>query len=374
MTSTPSPTVTPTITPTPDRKCWGVTTANLHVRSEPGGTSLGVIPAGDTVTLEAYWIYNGARWYQHYWLPGQVGYSHSSYFNIPPDADCSALPDVTPRETREIKVGCHILMGEGASACMEYVHNMQTAKCLPGSFHICLQMKQANPDLWIVARLFNDKVAHNLDYDLLEFWEQTAHAIPDGYDAWEPENESTPQTIDQWQRWSSFNIGLAKILTNEKNMQLLAFSFGPGWPAQNELSYTLPYLEWVSANPLPDGRYHGVASHAAMFAPWNRADMPWVNEPWIAGRVYKARDYLYDNHGFELATWPGVWLISEGGLSDGYSGSWTAPYTCDEAASAFKDTLRVYAENGYPHALTWWNFGQIGMWTSDHDCADEMFG
>lgn len=98
LTSTPSPTATPTITPTPDRKCWGVTNANLNVRDLPSYEWLGTIPRGDTVTLEGKYLYFGEWWYMHFWLPGIQGYSHSSYIEIAPEADCSQLPDVTPQE------------------------------------------------------------------------------------------------------------------------------------------------------------------------------------------------------------------------------------------------------------------------------------
>jgi hypothetical protein len=109
MTSTPSP-EPPTATPLPG-KCYGVTNANLHVRDEPGGNSLGVIPAGDTLTLEGYWTYLGYDWYEHYWLPGQVGYSHSSYIDISPDADCSEIPDVTPQEPHTAALLWHTVPG-----------------------------------------------------------------------------------------------------------------------------------------------------------------------------------------------------------------------------------------------------------------------
>ena len=372
-TWTPSPTPTATHTPTPQPVgCWGTVTADrLNVRDKPWGTILYQVENGQTLTFDAKW-YDDFWWYRIEW---DGGYLSSGWIQVGDTADCSGLPNVTP-VVSTIRAGPHILMGEGASVVQNFAAVILAAKCLPGSYHICLAMKAVNPDMWIVARPFTDCVAKEYDYDAWMVWQSVKTSIPIGYDALELENECAPakDNLEGWEGWSAFNIDLATIVERETGMQYLAFGFGPGWPHYYLLVYIVPYLEWVAVNPLDDGRFHGVASHAAMYAPWDRADMPWVNDPHIAGRVYMMRDVMLANYGFDLAEWPGVWAITEIGLSDGYSGNWDAEYTCEELASAYDETLAVYAEHGYPDVYLHWNYGAIGMWTSDHVCAGAMFG
>lgn len=166
---------------------------------------------------------------------------------------------------------------------------------------------------------------------------------------------------------------MAKIVYQERGGILLAFSFGPGTPDYQDWPLLIPYLEWVATNPTPDGRYHGIAWHAAPYAPFKRADMPWVNEPHLAGRELFVRQIILANGGPDLKPWPGQIWVTEIGLGDGYSGSWKVPYSCLEAAAAYEETLRRYGADGIIDGITWWNFGFLGGWTSDHECADEMF-
>jgi len=102
-TSTPTPTPEPTVEPSPTPE-QGICHAfvgeyNLHVRTQPGGDSLGVHDAGEPVTITAYWDYNGARWYRVWGTFS--GWSHGDYLDFPPDADCTRIEDETPGTTRE---------------------------------------------------------------------------------------------------------------------------------------------------------------------------------------------------------------------------------------------------------------------------------
>jgi hypothetical protein len=276
---------------------------------------------------------------------------------------------------QEIIDGPHINMGEGGAEPVAYASKISAAKCIEPALDMCRYIKMANPDAWIVARLITDSIALDLDYDVDAVWNAVQAAIPAGFDAFELENEVVPRTEDQWRRWSQFSIEFAQRLADEKGMQYLAFSFGPGWPPLNDYIYLVDYLRWVAENPLPDGRYHGVASHASLYAPWSRSDMPWVNDKYIAGRVYLANIIFKAKYDLDLEEWPGVWAITEIGLGDGYSGDWSSVYTCTEAASAYRESLHIYKENGYPHVLLWWNFGDVGGgWTSDHACAEAIWG
>lgn len=380
-TATPTPSSVPSITPTatPDTGClvqnqnsFGIRVRTLPVVRADTDTG-GSIESYQYVHPEAVYYGNIWTWYKHWWdVETDIGvdstYVWSAAELLTVISGCEALPYENPFP-RQIRDGPHILMGEGASIVLNYAQNITAAKCLPGSFHLCQQLKAANPDIWIVARLFNDKALHDLDYDILEYWERYGHQIPEGFDAFEPENESTPQTEDQWRRWSSANIGLAKMLA-QRGMQNMAFVFGPGWPEMHQVPYIEPYIKWVAENPLPDGRYHGIALHSAMYAPWDRPDMPWVNNEFLAGRIYMIDEQLETN----LKTWPGVIAMTEIGLSDGYSGNWNATYSCNEVCSAKTATLDRWAIEGYPHVYFHWNIGKIGIWTSDHDCSFCLFG
>jgi hypothetical protein len=264
-------------------------------------------------------------------------------------------------------------MGDGASVVLNYAAQISAAKCLPGSYQICQTLKAYNPDIFIIARPFSDRIAFETNYDPLAAWQSVARSIPTGFDALELENEFTPPNPADWPRWVGFSIGLAALVAHDTGMQYLAFSFGPGNPDFPDWPKVIPYLEWAATHPLPDGRYHGIAVHMSPYTTFTRADMPWVNALHIAGRMDLVRDVLLANGGPDLRTWPGVVAVTEIGLSDGYSGNWSAAYSCAEVANAYKTTRAVYQQRGFPEVITWWNFGRIGMWHSDHDCAGQMF-
>lgn len=368
---TSTPTFTPSPTPTEVPKCWGVVYGTegtgLNVRDNPGGNKLGVLDEGQTITLESKKTYLGYVWYSFWWENGVTGWSHGNW--IEEHGDCSKLLDITPQITRQ---GPHILMGDGGYAPANFSSKISVAKCLSGSFQICLQMKEANPDMWIVARLFTDGIIVDNNYDVDKVWNIIKDQIPNGYDAFELENEHTPNQEEEWPEYVQFQIKFANKLAHEKNMQYLAFAYGPGWPYEHLVKYMLPYLRWVENNPLPDGRYHGVSSHASPYTTFTRSDMPWLNTYYISGRVYWMADLLSE-YDFDLYAWKGVWAITELGLSDGYSGNWDATYSCQEVADAYWTTVGVYQENGLPDVLLWWSFGKIGPWHSDHDCADNIW-
>lgn len=339
----------------------------LNIRETPGGTIIGRAYPGDYLKPEGKTTYNGVVWLLVYGDEDRSGFVHSGYVEPVEGYDCSGYV------VRDVRAGPHVLMGEGASVVEQYAAGISAAKCLPGSYQICQHLKEANPDIWIIARPFTDHIATQYHFNPLLAWDAVSGAVPAGFDALELENESTPPD-DRIDAWVQFSIGLAQLVAHDTGMQYLAFSFGPGNPPYELWPRLLPYLEWVSANPLPDGRYHGIAIHAAPYATFTRPDMPWVNAPHLAGRIYLARDVLLANTGFDLATWPGLLTVTEIGLADGYSGDWDATYTCAEAADAYQTTADTYQSRGYPQVEIWWSFGAIGMWHSDAACAGVMFG
>jgi hypothetical protein len=264
-------------------------------------------------------------------------------------------------------------MGEGASVVLNYAANITAAKCLPGSFQLCQTLKAYNPDIFIIYRsFFHDCPAPAYYTRAWDWWVAIRDEMPAGADAYEFENECSPPD-DLFPQWVQFSIDMAQIVQQQRNAAVLAFSFGPGHPNTTMWPALIPYIQWVAAHPLPDGRFHGIAIHSSPYATFARADMPWVNWIYIAGRMNLARDVVLANGGPDLKSWPGQLWVTEIGLGDGYSGTWKAPYTCTEAADAYHTTLKRYAEEGMVTGITWWNFGAIQPWSSDHDCADEMF-
>ncbi len=372
-TYTPTVTPTPSDTPVPVGKCWGVVTAgSLNVRAAPWGAILGSVKKGEILTFEAKWFLD-FWWYQIYWTPTQVAYVSSNYIRLGDTADCSQLPDITPKP---ILQGGHILGADGANALMPYCNQMTTVKLFESVMHYAYNFRVCNPDIWIVCRFWTDAIAIETDYDAELAYQRIGRAFPNECDAVEAENEHAPTNTADWERWSRFSIDFATLMATRRNMQYLAFSLGPGWPGFDKLHYLVEYMRWVDDHPLPDRRYHGIASHASMFAPWNRPDMPWVNEPYIAGLTYLMRDWIYattPDH-FDLYEWKGVWAITEIGLSDGYSGNWSAPYTCQELKEAYWKTHAVYTEHHFPDAFQQWSYGPGGNWTDDSHCAVVIWG
>jgi hypothetical protein len=394
-TSTPTPeavTLAPTMTGTSvtvDRNCYaGVISAGLNVRSDHtiGASRRGVLAPAARVPVTLIHIvkaegdpereewgqiaYNGANAWIALWYNGE------ELARLDDNAFCWSVPleyeENPPPSTPVARAGPHVIMGEGGSAVLPYAAHISAAKCLPGAYQICLTLKSVNPDMFIIARPLTDHLALDYHYNPLLAWDAVKGAVPAGFDAVELENEFTPPDAE-WPQWVQFSMGLAHLVQRDTGMQYLAFSFGPGNPLYEKYLLLLPYLNWVATHRLPDGRYHGIAIHAAPYGTFNRPDMPWVNSLHVASRIYLARDVLLANTGFDLATWPGVMAVTEIGLSDGYSGNWDAPYTCQEATNAFSTTRAVYQAHGYPQIEIWWNFGQLG-WHSDDDCAAAMFG
>jgi hypothetical protein len=376
MTSTPSPTVTPTIPPNPDPICWGrVIKADngLRIREVPWGEIIGHVFTGDILAFDAKW-YLDFWWYRIEWFDdGDPGYISSNYVELGEGADCSELEDVTPHVSLQ---GAHVIAANGANTLLNYCAQLATIKLFESVMHYADDFRACNPDIWILCRYWTDDIAGDTDYNAELSYQRIGGKFPDDCDGVEWENEKAPTTTRNWERWSQYSIDAAILMAERRNMQYCAFSLGPGWPAFDKVQYMVEYIRWVHDNPLPDGRYHCISSHASMYAPWSRADMPWVNEPFIAGRVYKIRDWIYATSGdhFDLYEWNGVWSITEVGLSDGYSGNWSAPYTCDELKSAYWETHDTYTQYEFPDVQHHWNFGKAGIWTDDSHCAGAIWG
>jgi len=349
-----------------------VTADRLNVRDAPWGTILYQVTAGQQLTFDAKW-FDDFWWYRIEW---DGGYLSSGWVEVGDLTNCENLPDVTPAPARDILQGAHVIGANGANTLLNYCNELDTVKLFDPVMGYAPAFRACNPDIWIVCRYWTDAIAVETDYNAQEAYNRIGNSFPAECDAVEWENEKAPNNNRDWERWSAFSIDAARLMAANRNMQYCAFGFGPGWPDFDKLQYIIEYLKWVDANPLPDGRYHCVSSHAAMFAPWNRADMPWVNDPYLAGRVYLIRDWIKaitpDN--YDLYDWKGVWAITEIGLSDGYSGNWSAPYSCEELAQAHWTTHETYVDNQFPHVQHDWNYGRGGIWKDDSACASVVWG
>lgn len=271
-------------------------------------------------------------------------------------------------------------MGNGAGTVLNYARSVESMKCLDGAYDLCLEAKRLNPELIIVARTLQT------NYGIIDcpqewnygepsaWWGAINRRLPDGFDYYEIQNECyfPPQGPSYYARWS---IEMAKLVQRDKGAGMLAFSFSPGNPDYPSWPLLLPYLQWADQNPLPNGRRHGIALHASAYAPWTRADSPWIGNRHINPDRYFVfvRDVVKANTGVDILSLSIPVVFSEIGVTDGYGTGiiYGGPtYTCQERASAYRYTAAQLEGRGM---MNWWNIGQIGPWTSDHECLPEMF-
>jgi len=245
-------------------------------------------------------------------------------------------------------------------------------KCLSGSDGICQNYRENHPDTIFIYRTLHTTKGMR-DCPTTDEWhnpEQWVDSIlpylPVGYDYYEIINECGPPAGD-YRIYATFAIKTAQIL-NAKGYMVLAFSFAPGNPNIGDWKELYRYIQWAQEHPV-DGKYNGIAFHAAAFSTYPVADDSWINNPWIAGRMWLVRDYLLETFGFDLWEFKGPIVGTEVGVTDGYSGKWE-DFPCAFKADAYKTTAKKYAEAGM--WLLWWNFGKISKWTSDHLCLPQM--
>lgn len=382
------PTVTPrpTLEPPDEQVCMaGVATTTLNVRADHTTTAaiLRKLAQGTRVQVtELYIRYAEGSPKREEWARLADGGWIALWYNggrlavLDDTPPCWELPKTYAENPLPTGGGFHILPGTGAGAVVAYADKLSVVKCLDGAWWVCEAVKAANPDVRTIARTLTtdygmmDCVQDWNWYSPATWWAAIKDHLPDGYDYYEIMNECgfPPQGAGYLATWS---IEMAKLVQRDKGGALLAFSFSPGNPGYPDWPALLPYLEWAAANPLPDGRRHGIALHASAYAPWNRADSPWVNNPHITPDRFfiYVRDVLLANTGVDIGKLSFAVVFTELGVTDGYSGNWGATYSCAEKASAYRETVARLATRG---AVAWWNLGQIARWTSDHDCLAQM--
>ncbi len=264
-------------------------------------------------------------------------------------------------------------MGDGAGSVTAY--SPDALKCLNGSEFVC----EASQATTIYRSLHTDYGMIDCPqpwmYESAAIWQDAVQLRP-GYDYYEIQNECPPPPggYVQWARWS---IEMAKYVQQQTGGALLAFSFAAGNPDYRYWPELIEYFKWVADNPLPNGTYHGIAIHAAPNAGWSRADSPWVNNDHLTVErllVY-VRSVVLRETGYDLQDWPGTVAFTEWGLTGGYSGNWTARYSCEEKADAYKSSIAVARKLRWAGTtlMLWWNIGAISIWQSDHECLPLFF-
>ena len=374
-TSLPTLTPTPTITPTPlPGNCWGVTTANLNARTEPGGEWLGLIPAGSTLTLTSYWIYSGAVWYEHYWLPDPNdpnaylnAWSHSGWIDIRTPDECLKIPNVTPQAARIID-GFHLLVG-AVETVLYYLDDVATLKSLTHSHTLALVAKEAYPRIVIVYRsLYNnngqiDGPTTDEWFNPYIYWQKLKPHLVLGFDYYEFINEWGGVGRDVI---ADFNIAMLDYMARDGYCGL-AFSEGPGNPEIPAWDEYVRVLRWIDDQPCgtwPDGRtkYHGMALHQTGHMPDWVETLPnsYTKNPWIYARLEIVRDFLLANHHYNLADFKGPIYITEMGWTD-----YTNPneeFTCEEVKAGLDLTRSEYLATGLIDGFHIWNFWGENSW------------
>lgn len=372
----PPPTPGPTPTPEPTTECVARNnlTVNINVRESysTGSHVVRALEPGQTMDIGLIYDKSASETWAYVADNGEYGWIALWYYGPIADKEgnCSHVEVVTEPPFEPVLVGVHVLPGEGAGNVLN--HDVALVKCLNGTEYICGQAGTFTIYRTLITDFGMIDCPEPWMYsDPSVWWYGIRDHLPPGYDAYEIQNECgpPPQGYEHWAEWS---IELALRVEAEKGGILLAFSFAAGNPDYLYWEELAEYLQWVDRHGQETGIWHGVALHQAVYAPWSRPDMPWVNNEHLAGRHLRIRELLLDR--VDIQNWPGLIILTEAGLSDGYSGNWRADYTCEEAASALAYSAKRYEDEGIIDGIAWWNIGQISIWTSDHHCLRFMFG
>ena len=381
----------PTLPPPDEEVCmFGVNTTVLNVRAEPNVTATVLRQLARNTRHEVVALYirfaegspNRQEWGQLAdggWAALWYGGSQLGVLDDTPP--CWEIPIEYVAVPPPSGGGFHVLSGPGSGDVVQYADQIEVIKCLNNSWHICAAVKAENPNVITIARTLTTNYGQ-IDgpqaWNWTEpgtWWAAIRDHLPAGFDYYEVINEQwfPPQGAAHLAWWS---IEIAKLIERDKGGALLAFSFSAGSPGYPDWPALVPYMVWADQNPLKNGSRHGIALHGAAYAPWRRADSPWIGNSHLdPDRFYVyAQAVILANAKIDtnLLRIPVIW--TEIGVTDGYAtGVIGGPerYSCNEKASAYRETKRKLVE--YGGAFTWWTIATGGgPWTSDHDCLSQM--
>jgi len=375
MLDTPTPVLTlaPTLPPPDEAICYAGAIYGLNIRNQPStnGQVVGYMGAGTRFEVVALNVVNSNQEWGQLTNGNWVALKYNTELaRLEDKPACWELPGAYT-----MRAGMHVLMGDGSTSVLNFPDDMQVMKCLDGSFDVCDEWKRQNPSGVTICRSLHTTWGMKdcpdpWMYDSPSIWQDGLIFHP-GCDYYEIMNECGPPP-GGYSQLATWSIAMAQYVEEETGSPMLAFSFPPGNPTIEAWGDLLPYLRWVAENPLPDGRYHGVATHSSSYVTFNPPpDATWLNDLWLAQREVVACDYLA-NFGFDCVSWPGVWAHTEIGLHDGYAGTWRNDWTCEQVADAYKTTIATMQNTGIVDMILWWNVGKISKWSSVHDCLSLM--
>jgi hypothetical protein len=410
--TTPTPVLS--ATPLDESKCWaGIAATTLNVRSNHTltATKLGTVLQSDKVEVLRLYIVRDAVEEWAYIIKRSVigtitiqGWiaitipngTVIEHYAVLDDSDpcwdiekiyaTDPIPTPALTQVRALMDGIHVLAGGNSANTVFYADKFKSMKCLSGSGDLCLTAKANNPQLFIIYRSLLT-CRGMIDGPQADQWNgETWYACvrPNwlaGYDYYEYVNEiGTP--FNDFSLLARFSIEFATAAARD-GFCTLAFSFSPGVPELNYWDNLYAYLAWANTHPCgtwPDGtpKYHGIALHQSSYLPssYTLRNGSWINNIWISGRDRMIEERLNSYSNFSLKDFKGPIIISEVGLHDGYSGSPTDVWSCQDAKSSYQTTITQYKDyHPWIDGFSWWNFGTGGSkWTDLSPCLVFIYG
>jgi len=397
--ATPGPTSTATVAPKP-ALCEGIVVnpQGLNVRSgaSTSAASIGNLSTDAVAIVDRFYIvrdgleewahitspvagwvaaiyYDGRRLL---WWPEDLSDGERAVWCLPPYVTVEWASNPPPSTPLPVLVGPHTLVGV-QGGIVDYPWT--TMKCLNHTEALCLEVKRRNPAVTIVYRTLHvsDGMRDCPDYNEWlspdTWYRKMKPHWPSGFDYYEVINECQAPTT---QTMVNFSIRIAELAAQDGHA-IVAFSYYPGAPEIAEWDVLYGYLSWADRHPLPDGRYHGIALHAAGYAPADQVPPgSWINDLWVAGRHTLIDARLNLIHGYSLKQFKGPIYVTELGWDDGYQGLSTPPlgWSCVQYARAVAETRRVLAAQGVVDGFHIWNFGSGGTtrWIDLYPCVTQI--
>ena len=214
--------------------------------------------------------------------------------------------------------------------------------------------------------------------NIYEWWNPRAYAECSAQ-SWNPNadyNEFMNEVGFSWNVFADFTIGVLEWGTDHGYCLLWgSFAAGnPDYPAWYDLVRVIEYADTHPCGINADGtpRYHGMALHQPLYMPPDIARGEWVLNDHIVARHLRVDAIVRALTGRGLADHPGgqVWF-TEYGLHDGYSGSWSDEFSCDEIARSYWYSAKVLTDTApFVRGYHYWTFGDANsIWTDDQRCA-----